>query len=209
MTDIQGKNWDLELPGALWAYRIAVKTGTQFSPYHLVYGKEAIMPIELEILSLRMLSKLMDEPPNYYNQRLLQLQELQLDRVKALEYYEQLKKKHIDSVNAGIKDKGINEGELVLRYNNKLDKTFQKKFQIKWEGPFKVINKFENGTFQLADLDGALHDSRVNGYRLKKYIARMMMVVKDKDLQLPSLVAPTLPVEEGHGFALNHLFANY
>ena len=166
------------------------------------------MSIELEILSLRMLSKFMDEPPNYYNQRLLQLQELQLDRVKALEYYEQLKKKHIDSVNAGIKDKGINEGELVLRYNNKLDKTFQKKFQIKWEGPFKVINKFENGTFQLAHLDGALHDNRVNGYQLKKYISHMMMVVKDKELQLPLRVAPTLLVDEGYGFTLNHLFAD-
>ena len=29
---IQEKSWNLALPGALWAYRIA--EGTQFSPYH-------------------------------------------------------------------------------------------------------------------------------------------------------------------------------
>ncbi|MCO5548673.1 hypothetical protein L7F22_002132 [Adiantum nelumboides] len=59
---------------------------------------------------------------------------------------------------------------------------FQKKFQIKWEGPFTVVNKFDNGTYQLADLDGAEHKYRVNGYRLKKYLARLMTVVTEEML---------------------------
>ena len=75
-----------------------------------------------------------------------------------------------------MKRKVILQGDLVFRYNRKLDKTFQKKFQIKWEGPFKVMESFANGTYQLADLDGTLHASRVNGFRLKKYHARLMMV---------------------------------
>ena len=70
-------------------------------------------------------------------------------------------------VNAKIKGKGIFKGDLVLRYNSKLEKSFQKKFQVKWEGPFQVFECFENGTYQLADLDGTLHASRVNGLRLK------------------------------------------
>ena len=81
-----------------------------------------------------------------------------------------------------MKNKGILQGDLVLRYNSKLDKTFQKKFQIKWEGPFKVMESFANGTYQLADLDGTLHASRVNGFRLKQYHARLMMVKKDEEL---------------------------
>ena len=59
--------------------------------------------------------------------------------------------------NQKVKRKGILQGDLVLRYNSKLDKTFQKKFQIKWEGPSKVMESFANGTYQLADLDGTLH----------------------------------------------------
>ena len=39
-TEHQGKNWDLEIPSALWAYRTSVKTSTRFTPFHLVYGKE-------------------------------------------------------------------------------------------------------------------------------------------------------------------------
>ena len=45
VTEHQGKNWDLELLGALWAYRTSVKTSIGFTPFHLVYGKEALMPV--------------------------------------------------------------------------------------------------------------------------------------------------------------------
>ena len=76
---------------------------------------------------------------------------------------------------------------VVLRYNSKLDKTFQKKFQVKWEGPFKVVTCFPNGTYQLADLDGELHASRVNGIRLKRYYARLMVVEKE---DMPEDVEP-------------------
>ena len=45
------------------------------------------------------------------------------------------------------------------------------------------MESFANGTYQLlTDLDGTLHASRVNGFRLKQYHARMMMVQKDEEL---------------------------
>ena len=47
-------------------------------------------------------------------------------------------------------------------------------------GPFKVVESFANGTYQLTDLDGRLHASRVNGLRLKKYHARLMIMSKDE-----------------------------
>ena len=84
-------------------------------------------------------------------------------------------------LNENFKDKQITKGDLVLRYNSKLDKTFQKKFQIKWEGPFLVLEGFPNGTYQLADMDGTPHVSRVNGLRLKIYHARLMMIAKDHE----------------------------
>lgn len=64
LTKKHEKNWDLELPCALWAYKIVVKIETCFSPFHLVYGKEAIKPIESEVMSLRVLSNLIDDVPN-------------------------------------------------------------------------------------------------------------------------------------------------
>ena len=37
----------------LWAYRTSVKTSTCFTPFQLVYGLEAVLPIECEIPSLQ------------------------------------------------------------------------------------------------------------------------------------------------------------
>jgi hypothetical protein len=47
-------SWHLQLFSALWAYRTSVKTSTGFTPFQLVYGIEAILPIECEIPSLKL-----------------------------------------------------------------------------------------------------------------------------------------------------------
>ena len=42
-----------KLPFALWAYRSSFHTSTGATPYSLVYGMEAMLPIEIEMGSLR------------------------------------------------------------------------------------------------------------------------------------------------------------
>ena len=54
ITD-NGKDWPDKLPLALWGYRTSVRTATGETPYSLVYGMEAVLPIELEIPSIRVL----------------------------------------------------------------------------------------------------------------------------------------------------------
>ena len=106
--------------------------------------------------AVKMLEKLLGPSSDEFKERLLCLQEVQLDKMRALEHYEMMQDKALARENQKVKRKGILQGDLVLRYNSKLDKTFQKKFQIKWEGPFKVMESFVNGTYQLAHLDGCM-----------------------------------------------------
>ena len=49
------KDWHEKLPFALHAYQTVVRTFTRATPFSLVYGMEAVLPIEVEILSLRVL----------------------------------------------------------------------------------------------------------------------------------------------------------
>ena len=97
------------------------------------------------------------------------------------------------------------KGDLVLRYNSKLYKTFWKKFQVRWEGPFRVVDCFANGTYQLADLDGTLHASRVNAWRLIIYNARLMMVIKDGKAKEETTDLMSAAIVDGNDFRL--LFA--
>ena len=39
-------NWNIQLFSALWAYRTSSKTAARFTPFQLVYGLEAVIPIE-------------------------------------------------------------------------------------------------------------------------------------------------------------------
>ena len=43
-----------------------------------------------------------------------------------------------------------------------------------WEGPFKVVELFDNGSYQLMDAFGELHKTRVNGWRLKPYFSQIV-----------------------------------
>ena len=49
------KDWHEMLPCALHAYRTTVETSIGATPYALVYGMEAVAPLEMEIRSLRIL----------------------------------------------------------------------------------------------------------------------------------------------------------
>jgi hypothetical protein len=49
------KDWHEMLPFSLHVYRTAVRTSIRATPYTLVYGTEAVMPLEVEIPSLRVL----------------------------------------------------------------------------------------------------------------------------------------------------------
>ena len=44
-----GGKWSDHLADVLWAYKSSVKTTTGFLPFSLVYGTEAISPVELVI----------------------------------------------------------------------------------------------------------------------------------------------------------------
>jgi hypothetical protein len=47
------KDWHERIGEALWAYRTTFRTPTQATPYSLVYGVEAVLPLECQIPSLR------------------------------------------------------------------------------------------------------------------------------------------------------------
>ena len=60
----------------------------------------------------------------------------------------------------------------MLRYDNWFDHQKDGKFLHKWEGPFLILKKYDNGSYLLQDLSGKVHRTRVNGWRLKPYIQR-------------------------------------
>ena len=51
-------DWEQKLPSVLWAYRTAYKTTVGTTPFQLVYGLNAILPIEFLVPTLRVATDL-------------------------------------------------------------------------------------------------------------------------------------------------------
>ncbi|PKI67506.1 hypothetical protein CRG98_012090 [Punica granatum] len=51
------KDWHEMLPFALLAYWISIRSSTGATPYSLVYGMEAVLPVEVEIPSIRIIAE--------------------------------------------------------------------------------------------------------------------------------------------------------
>ena len=82
------KDWHDRVPEALWAYRTTYRTPTQSTPYALVYGVEAVLPLEKQIPSLRM--AIQEGLTEEENAR-LRLEELEALDEKRLQAQQQLK----------------------------------------------------------------------------------------------------------------------
>ena len=51
------KDWADKVPYALWGYMTSIRTATGATPYSLVYGMEALLPIQMELESLRVITE--------------------------------------------------------------------------------------------------------------------------------------------------------
>ena len=83
MTDTY-KDWHEKLPFALHVYRTVVRTSTRAIPFSLVYEMEAVLPIEVEIMSLRVLMEAKLEEAEWVQTRYDQLNLIEEKRLKAL-----------------------------------------------------------------------------------------------------------------------------
>jgi transposase InsO family protein len=79
ICSVNRDDWDLRVPTVLWAYRTTCKKMTMKTPFKLVYGLEAIVPMEYLVLSLRIVSFTDMDDTRVVQERLAQLVELEED----------------------------------------------------------------------------------------------------------------------------------
>jgi hypothetical protein len=107
-----GKRWIKELPSVVWNLRTTPSRATGFSPFFLVYGAEAILPMDLEYGSPR--TKAYDDQSNQTSREdsLDQLEEFRDMALLHLAWYQQsLRRYHARRV----RPRGFQVGDLVLR----------------------------------------------------------------------------------------------
>ncbi|XP_022714505.1 uncharacterized protein LOC111274128 [Durio zibethinus] len=67
------KDWHEKLPFALLTYKTSIRTSIRATPFSLVYGMEAVLPIEVKIPSLRVLMEIKLDEAEWVQNRFEQL----------------------------------------------------------------------------------------------------------------------------------------
>ncbi|XP_070046208.1 uncharacterized protein [Nicotiana tomentosiformis] len=160
-------NWPEVLPGVLWAYRTTTKTCTGETPFSLVYGSEALIPVEIGEPSARFTQateESNDEKLRTNLDLLEQRREATLIRMathnQTIERYYN-RKAHL---------RYFKFGDFVLK------KVFQStkiagagKLNPNWEGPYKVRGIAGKGAYELEAMEDKVLPSNWNDVHLEKY----------------------------------------
>ncbi|XP_052878030.1 uncharacterized protein LOC128284216 [Gossypium arboreum] len=160
------RDWHEKLPFALLAYRTSVRTSTGATPFSLVYGMEAILPIEVEIPSLRILTEIRLDEAEWVQSRYDQLNLIQEKRLKAIRHGQMYQKSMIRAYDKKVRPREFCEGDLVLKKILPIQKDFRGKWMPNWEGPYVVKKAFSGGALILTEMDGkSLPNLGFNAYQ--------------------------------------------
>ncbi|KAM2502377.1 hypothetical protein ACFX1W_032934 [Malus domestica] len=164
------KDWHERIGEALWAYRTTYRTPTQATPYSLVYGVEAVLPLESQIPSLRMaLQEGLTDEENA-KLRLQELEALDEKRLEAQQHLECYQARLSKAFNKKVFPRSFQMGDLVLSLRRPIITTHKtkSKFTSKWDGPYVIQEVYTNGAYLIMAEDG-LKIGPINSRFLKGY----------------------------------------
>jgi len=190
------KDWANRLPEVVWAYRTTWKTTTDFTPFELLYGKIAMMPIEFEHKTLRTALDLGMDLSKAQKERIIELNVLDESWKAALHHTEVMQNQRIKWHDKYIKDKKFYPSDWAFLYDSMYQDNAGK-LQTRWLGPYDVAGVFSNGAVQLTTIDPVKFKLLVNGHRLRLY---HKPTSKEEFLQqFPQHATPKLPAAKGSG----------
>ena len=134
----------------------------------MVYGSEAVLPIEVEIQSLRILVETKVLEKDWAKAKYEQLALIDEKRARA-QYHAQWYQKRIDrAFNKKMKSRDLKEGDLALKVLR--DETFDPRGKMKprWSRPFIIKKIMSGGATRIIDLDGEEMLRPINMDRLWK-----------------------------------------
>uniref|UniRef100_A0A803MDQ2 Integrase catalytic domain-containing protein n=1 Tax=Chenopodium quinoa TaxID=63459 RepID=A0A803MDQ2_CHEQI len=170
ITKKQKRDWHERLGEALWAYRTTYKTPTQATPYALVYGVQAIVPLEIQIPSLSVaIQEELTEEENA-KLRLAELEALDEKRLEAQQSLECYHARLTRAFNKKVRVRSFQVGDTILAVKRPIitSRKTGNKFSLKWDGPYIVQEVYTNGAYKIIDAD-ELRIGPINGKFLKRY----------------------------------------
>ena len=163
------RDWDVHLPKVLFAYRTAVHESTQFTPYHLVFGRSPMLPVDVMLQrpyppqpgeegGQVNVPQFVEDTHHYFKEAYNAANKhLKLSNSRRKQGYD--KKEHGESFSIG---------DCVLLYTPAIKPGRSKKFAGCWRGPYTVVDKTSPVNYRI-QLIGTQHQLVIHQNRMKLF----------------------------------------
>ncbi|XP_026400060.1 uncharacterized protein LOC113295944 [Papaver somniferum] len=168
------REWQEQLPMALWAYRTTPRSSIGVSPYSLVYDADTILPAEIKIPSARIAaaSGVHWNEAEALSSRIAELDTLDSERGKTEERAQVYKNRIFRAYDKTVRPHVFKEGDLVLKTAKHIQQGMSApKFSPKWEGPYVITKAYSTDYYKIVKVDGGKLEAVINGKWLKAYHA--------------------------------------
>ena len=166
-------DWSTYLSSAVFATNTSIQKSTKFTPFHLMYGREARFPLEAEkVAETNSVEEAVDDVStadiDKYIKEILEKQKSIFSKTDANIKSAQEKQKKQYAERKGITEYGFKIGDKVLRRNMQQKTRKGKKMEDRWLGPYTIVEITKTSCL-LKDTSGKVLKQRINLSQLKPY----------------------------------------
>jgi len=159
-------NWAEEVPRIVWAYHTTPQSTTKETPFNLVYGLDAMIPVEIQENLPRFQNFVVEESNE---KRKVNLDLLDEVREEAKIKVEALKRRVEYKNNSKLRPRQFQVADLVMRKAHLYQ--LENKISPKWTGPFRITEALGNGAYRLETVEGGAIPRTWNATNLKFYFS--------------------------------------
>jgi len=158
--------WAKEVPRIVWAYHTTPQSTTRETPFSLVYGSDAMIPVEIQENSPRFQNFMVKDSNE---ERKVNLDLLDEAREEARIKVEALKRRVEYKYSSKLRPRQFQVADLVMQ--NAHSYQLENKLSPKWTGPFRVTKAPGNGAYRLETLEGGAIPRTWNATNLNFYFS--------------------------------------
>uniref|UniRef100_A0A8C8S4V8 ribonuclease H n=1 Tax=Pelusios castaneus TaxID=367368 RepID=A0A8C8S4V8_9SAUR len=183
-VDRRQNDWDVLLPFLLYAYRSVPQESTGFAPFELLYGRQVRGPLDLIRDSWEGSMEVAEQPVReYVSQFRKKLQDM-------MELVQQNLKKSQEAQKAWYdehtEERSFEIGDTVLI----LDPMRKNKMQDRWDGPYEVVERVNEVTYNVKRPSGRgstqmVHINRLKAYHERGVAVNMICCAEEESWSLP------------------------
>jgi len=184
------QDWDLQLPLVMMAYWTSVQESTQATPFSLMFGREARLPIDVMFGTP---PDVVVTSPSQYALDLRDRLETAYHHTRSHLLLQQRRQKLLYDRRATGAAYKVND--LVWLYNPAVPRGHSRKLHRPWQGPYEVVKIISSVLYRIRLVKAPRRRVVVHYDRLKPYQGQLNKGATTEQPQTMATPAPTIPLQ--------------